>query len=105
MADILEKDIVPTIPLRGSISASGALIPLAYVVGTLQGKPSVTVWSGSRATRSRRTVAADVALREASLKPLELRPKEGLAIVNGTGVSAGVAALVMHNANDLAVLS
>lgn len=98
---LLEKDIVPRIPLRGSISASGDLMPLAYLAGTLQGEQSVAVWSGS----SRRIVTAAVALQESPLEPLKLLPKEGLAIINGTAVSTGVAALVMHDVNCLAVLS
>ena len=102
MADFLKKDIVPVIPLRGSISASGDLILLAYIAGALQGKRSIAVWPRNGSCR---VVTAEVALEESSLQSLELMLKEGLAIVNGTAVSAGVAALAMHNANGLAFLS
>ena len=105
MISLLRKDIVPIIPLRGSISASGDLMPLSYIGGLLQGKQGVKAWSGDRRTCRRRVVAADVALAESSLAPIRLGPKEGLAIVNGTAISTGAAALVMHDANSLAMLS
>ncbi|PQE24033.1 phenylalanine ammonia-lyase protein [Rutstroemia sp. NJR-2017a BVV2] len=100
---LLKKDIIPQVPLRGSISASGDLMPLSYIAGAIQGSPNVRVWTGVRGQRV--TVTADVALRDASLPPVVLHPKEGLAIVNGTAVSTGVAAMAMQDANCLAVLS
>ena len=103
MTELLRMDIIPRIPLRGSISASGDLMPLSYIGGTLEGKRGVTVWAGSRAHR--RIATADVALKESSLEPIRLGPKEGLAIINGTAVSTGVGALAMHDANSIAVLS
>ena len=103
IVNLLHQNIVPRIPLRGSISASGDLMPLSYVGGALQGKPSITVWTGK--AKDRRIVRADVALAEAKLEPIHLGPKEGLAIINGTAVSTGVAALAMQDANGLTVLS
>ena len=105
LAQLLEKDIVPRIPLRGSISASGDLSPLSYIGGLMQGKPSTTAWTGSRSTGERRIQRADRALAESSIAPIKLGPKEGLAIVNGTSLSAGVAALAMQEAHCQAVLS
>lgn len=103
MVALLTNDIVPRIPLRGSISASGDLMPLSYIGGTLEGKRGLTVWSGSR--MNRRIVTADVALAECSIDPIKLGPKEGLAIINGTAVSTGVAALAIYDANSIAALS
>ena len=105
LAQLLEKDIVPRIPLRGSISASGDLSPLSYIGGLMQGKPSITVWTGNRSTGERRVQRADRALAESSIAPIKLGAKEGLAIVNGTSLSAGVAALAMQEAHCQAVLS
>ena len=103
IVNLLHRNITPRIPLRGSISASGDLMPLSYVGGVLQGRPSVTAWAGK--AKDRRIVTADVALAEAKLEPIHLGPKEGLAIINGTAVSTGVAALAIHDANGLAILS
>ena len=102
IVELLRKNIIPRIPLRGSISASGDLMPLSYIGGTLEGKRSLTVWAGPRSDR--RVVTADVALAEASIEPIILGPKEGLAIINGTAVSCAVAALAIHDANKMAVL-
>lgn len=71
----------------------------------MQGKPSITAWTGSRSTGDRQIQRADRALAESSIAPIKLGPKEGLAIVNGTSVSAGVAALAMQEAHSQAVLS
>ena len=105
LAQLLEKGIVSRIPLRGSISASGDLSPLSYLGGLMQGKPSITAWTGSRSTGDRRIQRADQALAESSIAPIKLGAKEGLAIVNGTSLSAGVAALAMQEAHCQAVLS
>ena len=105
MTDLLKHNILPRIPLRGSISASGDLSPLSYIAGTMLGKPTLTVSAGSRKTGGRRFMTAEKALADASMDPIRLGPKEGLAIVNGTAVSTAVGALAMHEAHGLAVLS
>lgn len=103
MVELFANDIVPRIPLRGSISASGDLMPLSYIGGTLQGDPAITVWAKDAQDEHFLVTTADVALKESSLTPIILQPKEGLALINGTAVSTGVAALAMHDANCLAV--
>ena len=105
MADLLKDEILPRIPLRGSVSASGDLSPLSYTAGTMLGKPTLVVSAGSRKAGKRGFTTADVALAEALINPIRLELKEGLAIVNGTSVSAAVGALAMHDAHGLAVLS
>ena len=105
LLQLLRKDVVPRVPLRGSISASGDLSPLAYIAGVLEGKPSLSAYIGKRENAQRRLERADVALAEQSISPIVLRAREGLALVNGTSVSAAVAALAMHEALCLAALS
>lgn len=99
--------ITPVIPLRGSISASGDLIPLSYIAGAIQGSPAINVWTHEKGlgVKSRALLPADVALSNSSLSSLELGPKEGLAIVNGTSVSTGVGALALYDAHCLLVIS
>ena len=103
LVELLRHNIVPRIPLRGSISASGDLMPLSYLGATLEGKSSIQVWAGNG--NERRIMSAAEALSRSSLIPIQLGPKEGLAIINGTAVSTGVGALAMHDANSLALLS
>lgn len=106
LMDLLNKDVVPRIPVRGSISASGDLSALAWIGALMQGKTSATAFSGPRDFEgARRVTRADVALSEAGIAPISLHAKEGLAIVNGTAVSAGVASLAAHESLHLAALS
>ncbi|TRX92115.1 hypothetical protein FHL15_006982 [Xylaria flabelliformis] len=106
LMNLLNKDIVPRIPVRGSISASGDLSALAWIGALMQGKTSTTAFAGSRdVDGARRVIRADIALSEAGIAPISLHAKEGLAIVNGTAVSAGVAALAAHESLNLAALS
>ena len=106
LVNLLNKDIVPRIPVRGSISASGDLSALAWIGAVMQGKSSATASAGPRDVDGARIVTrADIALEEAGIAPISLRAKEGLAIVNGTAVSAGVAALAAHESLNLAALS
>lgn len=102
---LLNYDIIPRVPVHGSISASGDLSPLAYIAGVLEGKPSLKAYVGERENGERRLEGADVALSRLSITPIVLTAREGLALVNGTSVSAAVAALAMHEALNLAALS
>ncbi|QXJ22378.1 aromatic amino acid lyase [Actinomadura graeca] len=90
----LDHDILPIIPERGSVGASGDLVPLSYVARMLLGDGDV-LHAGER-----RTAAA--ALESAGLSPVVLASKEGLALVNGTSFMAAFAVLALHDATELA---
>ncbi|KAI0012230.1 L-Aspartase-like protein [Xylariaceae sp. FL0662B] len=106
LAELLNNDIVPRIPVRGSISASGDLSALAWVAAVMQGKHFATACSGARHVKgARKVLRADAALAGANISPVTLHARESLAIVNGTAVSAGVAALAAYEALNLAALS
>ncbi len=79
----LRHDLVPVIPAKGSVGASGDLAPLAHLAAALMGVGEFIV--------DGRRVEAGVALAEAGLSPLVLGPKEGLALLNGTQVSTALA--------------
>lgn len=100
MQDLLKHDIIPMIPLRGSISSSGDLSPLSYICGAIQGKSTLRVLS-----RDNKHVYADSAFERAGLEPVVIQAKEGLAVTNGTTVSAAVAALALHDTHSLALLA
>ncbi|MDR2477932.1 MAG: aromatic amino acid ammonia-lyase [Treponema sp.] len=97
IAFLLEHDILPLIPQEGSVGASGDLTPLSYLAGTLIGERQVLY-------RDRVRPSAEV-LAEAGMTPYEFRPKEAIAIMNGTAVMNAVAALAFSDAAYLADLS
>ena len=102
---LLNSNVVARVPLRGSISASGDLSPLAYIAGVLEGKPSLSAYVGARVDSERHLERANVALSTKAIAPVVLTARESLALVNGTSMSAAVAALAMHEALNLAALS
>jgi histidine ammonia-lyase len=94
---LLDKGLLPLIPSEGSVGASGDLTPLSYLAAVLCGEREV--W------RNGVHVPAAQALAEAGITPLRLRPKEGLAIMNGTAVMTGLACLAYSRAEYLAKLA
>jgi histidine ammonia-lyase/phenylalanine ammonia-lyase len=94
---LLNHDILPLIPERGSCGASGDLIPLSYVGRALAGETEVLYEGEIRE-------AADV-LAELGLEPLHLEAKEGLAMTNGTSFMSGFATLAVHDARELAFVA
>ena len=101
LIDLLSNNVIPRVPVHGSISASGDLCPLSYIAGCIQGSRHITVHHG----QDRQLASADVAFTEAKLRPVSLAAKEGLALVNGTSFSAGVGALAMFDTCGLCMLS
>ncbi len=83
LAAIINAGIYPLIPAKGSVGASGDLAPLAHMSGALLGIGDVRV--------DGKLVAASAALADAGIEPHRLRPKEGLALINGTQVSTALA--------------
>ncbi len=93
IAFLLQLDLMPVMPSEGSVGASGDLTPLSYLAAVLCGEGEV--WrDGAR-------LPAAQALAEAHIAPLTLRPKEGLAIMNGTAVMTGLACLAYARAEYL----
>ncbi|HEY1042998.1 MAG TPA: aromatic amino acid ammonia-lyase, partial [Telluria sp.] len=97
IARLLEKDILPRIPSEGSVGASGDLTPLSYLAAVLCGEREVWGDDGP--------VSAAKVLASAGITPLRLRPKEGLAIMNGTAVMTALACLAYERAEYLTRLS
>ncbi|MDY0745033.1 aromatic amino acid ammonia-lyase [Paucibacter sp. R3-3] len=94
---LLKHDILPLIPSEGSVGASGDLTPLSYVAAVLCGEREVLM-AGVQ-------MPAAEALRQAGMTPLRLRPKEGLAIMNGTAVMTALACLAFERAEYLSRLA
>ncbi|MDD2876590.1 MAG: histidine ammonia-lyase [Acidiphilium sp.] len=90
---LVAHDIMPVIPAQGSVGASGDLAPLAHLTCCLLG-------IGDAFVHGIRMPAAQ-ALAEAGLSVVTLGPKEGLALLNGTQVSTGIALAALFEAEDL----
>ncbi|TVQ70230.1 MAG: histidine ammonia-lyase [Oceanospirillales bacterium] len=90
---LINKEIYPRIPLRGSVGASGDLAPLAHMSAVLLGE--------GQARYQGQWISASDALKIAGLQPLSLAPKEGLALLNGTQVSTAYALRGLFEAEDL----
>ena len=96
LVEMLNKEIIPVIPQEGSVGASGDLTPLSYVAGALIGERDVYYQD--------KVMASAEAFKQESLNPIQLRPKEGLAIMNGTAVMTALACLAFDRAEYLAKL-
>jgi histidine ammonia-lyase len=86
LAELFDRGIVPVIPSKGSVGASGDLAPLAHLAAAMLGIGEVRSVAGRVGP-----VSSIDALARAGLSPVELAPKEGLAMVNGTQVSLALA--------------
>jgi histidine ammonia-lyase len=90
---MLNADILPVIPEKGSLGASGDLAPLAHMALPLIGLGEV-LYKNERMEGGR-------ALTLAGLQPVVLQAKEGLALINGTQVMTAIGALALHKAWEL----
>jgi histidine ammonia-lyase len=96
LVGMLNGAIHPVVPSRGSLGASGDLAPLAHLALVVIGEGEATV-DGSGPGDGR------TALERAGLAPMVLEAKEGLALLNGTQLMAGIGALAHHDAMRLAL--
>ncbi|TWP48340.1 aromatic amino acid lyase [Lentzea tibetensis] len=97
LVDCLHNDILPMIPERGSVGASGDLVPLCYLANALTGDGEV-LFDGS-------VVPARHAMRECGLEPVVLEAKEGLGLINGTSFMSAFASLALSDAAELAAVA
>ncbi len=93
LVEMLNRGVHPVVPEKGSVGASGDLAPLSHLALVLVGEGEAT-FEGGR-------FPGGEALRRASLEPVTLAAKEGLALNNGTSVSAALACLALSDADNL----
>ena len=95
---MLNRCVIPLVPLRGSVGASGDLCPLSHLFVILLGVGRFYV-EGSRELRPASDLPSFLGFDAEEMKPSF---KEGLALVNGANFSAGMLALAVHDAERLA---
>ena len=91
---LYNADVLPQIPAKGSVGASGDLAPLAHLACVLIGEGHATTASGE-------TLTGAQAMQRIGLAPFVLGPKEGLALLNGTQVSTSLALAGLFGAEDV----
>lgn len=93
MKDLLNSQVVPYVPSKGSVGASGDLAPLAHIALTMLGE--------GKAYYRGDLIAAREALKRAGLKPITPQAKEGLCLINGTQVMTALGLLACAQIDDL----
>lgn len=95
LANLLHCDIIPALPSLGSVGASGDLTPLSYVAAVLAGERTC-YYRGSLAP-------ANEVLQHCGVQPYAFKPKEALAVMNGTSVMTAIAIRAWHDARQIAL--
>jgi histidine ammonia-lyase len=93
LLEMLNRGIHPLVPAKGSVGASGDLIPLAHIALAMIG-------SGEVEYRGK-VLSSESALQQAGLSPLKLTAKEGLALINGTQYMSALGSLALLDAIEL----
>ena len=93
LVEMLNRGVTPLVPEKGSLGASGDLVPLAHMVLPLLGL--------GKATYRGEVMSGAEAMRAAGISTLELTQKEGLALINGTQFMTAVGALTVYDALEL----
>ncbi|MEX2362894.1 MAG: histidine ammonia-lyase, partial [Balneolaceae bacterium] len=94
-----DHDLIPVIPEKGSVGASGDLAPLAHMSLPLLGFGSFWDEAGKE------TIPAEKVLANHGLEPIDLQPKDGLSLINGTQLMSAYGAFVLHKSLHLAKIA
>jgi histidine ammonia-lyase len=93
LTELLNKEIIPVVPEKGSVGASGDLSPMAHLALVLIGE-------GEAFVKGERLTGAE-ALKKCSVEPLQLQAGEGLALINGTQMMTAIGALALIDIMNL----
>ena len=99
LVDMFNSDVIPEVPERGSVSASGDLVPTSYIASAMTGRRD------SYVTVNKERMTSDEGLRLSGLQPVVFEMKEALAIVNASSFATALAAHVIFDANIAVVLT
>ncbi len=94
MASLLNEGITPVVPAEGSVGASGDLTPMSYIAAVLTGEREAFFMG--------KMMPAAEALNGAGIESYSFKPKEALAMMNGTTVMTGIAAVIVERAEHIA---
>lgn len=94
LVEMFNKEVLPIIPEKGSLGASGDLVPLAHLALVLIGQ--------GKACYKGKLLKGKEALKQAKINPINLKAKEGLALINGTHLATALAAIGLWDSINLA---
>ena len=97
LIEILNKDIYPAVPCKGSVGSSGDLAPLSHIAAVLLGEGFVVSNGESKPSLP--------VLKAAGIEPIKLSAKEGLALINGTQIMTAIGALACYDGEQLLKVS
>ncbi|MGC8585292.1 MAG: histidine ammonia-lyase [Thermoplasmata archaeon] len=91
--EFINRDIIPAVPSRGSVGASGDLAPLAHTVLSMMGEGKIFY----------RNMLMDSihSIKDEKVEPLNLLEKEGVALINGTSFISAISSIVIHDSINL----
>ena len=93
LAKFLNNDLIPIVPEKGSVGASGDLAPLAHIASALIGEGNVL--------HNKKIFRSNTVLKKVNIKPLVLHQKDGISLVNGTQISTAIAIKTLYNSNTI----
>lgn len=94
LCEMVNRGVTPAVPSQGSVGASGDLAPLAHIALVLTGEGEAE-WDG-------RVLPGAEAMAAAGIEPIELHPKEGISLINGTQAMLAIGCLELEAAGVLA---
>ncbi|MEK7597380.1 MAG: histidine ammonia-lyase [Patescibacteria group bacterium] len=97
LLEMINKDVIPFVPQKGSVGSSGDLSPSAHIILVLIGK--------GQAYFEGKLITGKIALQKAHIKPLILEAKEGLALINNTATMTANGCFALSDADEIVELS
>ncbi len=97
IVEMLNKGVCPVVPEKGSLGASGDLSPLAHM--------ALVVIGDGEAIYKNKIIGGKEAMGMAGIKPMELKAKEALSLINGTQVMAAIGALLIDRSENIVKVS
>jgi len=101
LCDLLNRGVTPIVPSQGSVGASGDLAPLAHMALVLIGEGEAEFAEGEADLPGAILPGAE-ALQRAGIEPIDLHPKEGISLINGTQAMLAIGCLELDAAQTLA---
>lgn len=103
LIEMMNKNIIPVVPSKGSVGSSGDLVQLSHIVLAMIGKGKVQLIKNILDKNANRTKEEDSnkVLKKFNLKPVTLQAKEGLALINGTQMMTSFASYISYRAKEL----